>query len=98
MAATSVGLLGHALKVRSKKSANARTLAAVACPLGNTAHRSRAGRLHSNRTARTAPDRSSELNIHSDAIVSPASANTAALPPSPPVTPHLPPRQAAVRG
>src|SRR5918992_5880796 len=89
-AANSVGLLGHALNVRSKKSTNARALAVAARPVGSTAHRSRAGRLHSDRTARTAPDRRSGLNIHSDAMVRPTSASTAALTPSAAVTRNLP--------
>jgi hypothetical protein len=59
MAAASVGFLGYGLKVRSKKSTNARALAVAARPVGSTGHRSRAGRFHSNRIARTAPDRSS---------------------------------------
>src|SRR5437588_226724 len=87
--ATSAGLPGHPLNVRSKKSTNDRALAVAARPVGSTAHRSSAGRLHSVRTARTAPDRSSGLNIHSDAIVRPASASTAALTPSAAVTRNL---------
>src|SRR6266481_8267238 len=84
-----VGWLSYALKVRSKKSTNARALAVAARPVGSTAHRSRAGRLHSDRTARTAPDRSSGLNIHSDAMVRPTSPSTAALTPSAAVTRNL---------
>jgi NADH:flavin oxidoreductase / NADH oxidase family len=56
---------------------------------GTPGRRSRVGRLHSDRTARTAPDRNSGLNIHSDAMVSPASASTAALTPSAAVTRNL---------
>src|SRR5262249_43439973 len=82
--------LRYPLKLRSKKSTNALALAVAARPVGNTAHRSSAGRLHSSRTARTTPDRSSGLNIHSDAMVSPISASTAALTPSAAVTRNLP--------
>ena len=78
--------IAYAVNVRSKKSTNALALAVAARPVGSTAHRSSGGRLHSERTARTAPDRSSGLNIHSDAMVSPASASTAALTPSAAVT------------
>jgi hypothetical protein len=66
----------QALKVRSKKFTNALVLAVAPRPEGNTAQRSSAWRSHSCNTARTAPDRSSGVNIHSDAMVSPISAST----------------------
>jgi hypothetical protein len=47
--AMSRGLPGHPLNVRSKKSTNARALAVAARLVGNTAHRSSAGRSHSRR-------------------------------------------------
>src|SRR5260370_7969062 len=75
-----VGRLSYALKVRSKKSTNARALAVAARPVGSPAHRSRAGRLHSDTTPRTAPEHRSRLNIHSPPISNPT-------PPTPP-SPH----------
>jgi hypothetical protein len=59
------------LKARSKKSTKVRAFAVAARPVGNIAHKSSGGRVHSDNTARTAPERSSGVNIHSDAIVSP---------------------------
>src|ERR1700746_4033085 len=76
----------YALNARSKKATNARALAVAARPVGSTVHRSSGGRLHSDRTARTAPDRSSGVNIHFDAMVSPACESPAALTPSAAVT------------
>src|SRR6266478_9451551 len=83
------GSLHYGLKLRSKKSTNARAFAVAARPVGNTAHKSSGGRLHSDSTASTAPERSSGVNIHSDAMVSPTWASTAALTPSAVVTFNL---------
>src|SRR5580704_19778485 len=77
------------LKLRSKKSTKARAFAVAARPLGNTAHKSTGGRLHSDSTVHTALERSSGVNIHSDAMVSPTWASTAALTPSAAVTFNL---------
>src|SRR6266404_634655 len=49
------GSLHYGLKLRSKKSTKAHAFAVAARPVGNTAHRSRGGRLHSDSTSRTAP-------------------------------------------
>jgi len=84
------GRIAYALNARSKKATNARALAVAARPVGSTIHRSSGGRHHSYKTVWTAPDRSSGLNIHSDAMVSPTWASTAALTPSAAVTRNLP--------
>src|SRR5260221_2019248 len=47
------------LKLRSKKSTKARALAVAAHSVRKTPEKSSGGRLHPNRIARTAPDRSS---------------------------------------
>jgi K+-sensing histidine kinase KdpD len=70
----------------STKLAKARAFALACRPPGKTAHKSTSGRDQSSSTDVTAPDFSSGVNIHSEAMAKPRPANTASRTPSAAVT------------